>query len=1034
MKLQIKELITVLLIQLILTIPFYTTNVYATINKITVKGSDGISGYAREKDFLNFEVKAFIFNDKVTNDQVFLGNNIKFDKCVGSITNGSDCTLRFPSNGTQTFSPMAVPFTINLFNDNGTLDDSKTSTVIIDNLAPQLSLSISQNKFNSKQDVRIDYSISDTACNDPSCAGACSGIKDIEFFTSDGSFNQKVDILTSSCNFVSNISITSQTFIDGSVTVFAKARDNFNQASTNKSVTFTVDATPPIILGNSFEILRKSISISTFSLNIVDVDVKVNVSANDLDPNSVVADFSALNPALTAAQKATCTAFVGQSECKWSIQYNPKTAGAKTININASDTSGNTESVAISKLLNLDNQGPVVLTLSTTTTVGGIVYAKPTGNVVITSFDELTGLSQDEVFLHVGGAKLQASSCSKVIIWGCTWNNVDFTSSNTMSIQSDTIDILGNKVNKSLTVQVTVDGTAPVLNSLNLSPVGGVVPAFPNIFKVGDKIAVVANLTEANDVFAVADFSKFIQGASKEIGICNKIGLNEHICTWLTAPITSAVTDVIKFNFTDSAGNSLIFQQPLTTFGLQNATLPDFWSNTVSCSPKTIDRQLGPLINQRVYCTVNLIPKQTPLSTVFIGPARCTGDTSILQTVETFNAQAGSISPIIKFTLIKDDFKINNANLSCSLDIFSQVGAPPLVTKNPETEAAQINILFSNLPLGELSQEVQDKIDEAIEDAKGIWEWISWFNELIFYAKRICQIINAFYNAVATVYYIVYIVTGYEIVAQKDPFGIGLITLTPANIAGCKTETSLRVATQNTNSLLNKFCSFVNCKQTIFWGPEVQNWINNAPTGIISPGAYVGPKTEVVGEKWHEREVKVAGQTGPLNDYLRPISQYMDPNQNLIVATLFACLPGIVYGLDKYRQIKCLYADCLQNAVGKEGLPVTSCEDQKAFATCKYVTGELFAVFPWTAVFDHFTKLIKNALSNPFIALGAAISLGCSFTCPNPNAETRLWTWTACEGVKLFAQIGSIASDVKSIIDEGFTVRTDYCSRLDNEK
>ena len=221
----------------------------------------------------------------------------------------------------------------------------------------------------------------------------------------------------------------------------------------------------------------------------------------------------------------------------------------------------------------------------------------------------------------------------------------------------------------------------------------------------------------------------------------------------------------------------------------------------------------------------------------------------------------------------------------------------------------------------------------------------------------------------------------------------------------------------------------VNCKTTFLWGPTVQNWINNAPL-LIGPGQYLGPKTEVSKSTTaydYLRDISIGRGGKP-----RPVSEYMDPQHNLIVATLFVCLPGIIYGLDKYRQIKCLYADCLQNAVGSEGLPVTACEDQKAYATCKYVTGELFAVFPWTAVIDHFLKIIKNALSNPFAALGVAVALLCKPTC---YAKSDLGIpYQLCRGARLFNLLGDSLQNVKSIIDEGFTIKTDYCARLENKK
>ena len=53
------QFIASFLIVLVLTIPFYTTSVYATINRIAVKGTDGIEGFAKSNDF--FEIRSIRF-------------------------------------------------------------------------------------------------------------------------------------------------------------------------------------------------------------------------------------------------------------------------------------------------------------------------------------------------------------------------------------------------------------------------------------------------------------------------------------------------------------------------------------------------------------------------------------------------------------------------------------------------------------------------------------------------------------------------------------------------------------------------------------------------------------------------------------------------------------------------------------------------------------------------------------------------------------------------------------------------------------
>ena len=1018
------------LIVLVLTIPFYTISVYATINKASVKGSDDIGGFAKLTDFLNFNVQASISNDVITNNQVVLGSEIKFDKCIPSIDNGSECTLRIPGNGTESFEVKSVPFTINLFKDDNTLDDSKTGSLTIDNKAPQVKLTASESKFSSQQDVVVNYDVTDFACDDPSCADKCVGIKNIEFFTSDGAFKQTIEAKTNDCNVKSGISIDPKIFSNGLNSVFAKATDKFGQISPEASVTFTIDNIGPSILSNSFRILRKGIILSTFSSIGVDIDVLVNLSGSDLNLNSVTADLSVLNPSQNLKNaKASCTSVENEvSTCKWSIELNPEKGGLKNIVINASDTSGNKESITISKLLSIDEKGPVVESLSTAATTGGNALGKASGNIVTAIFDDVTGLSADESILHVGGSNIKATSCSKEANWVCTWENINFGNKAQMSIQFDTTDILGNAVGEEKYVEVTVDSAPPALRSMNISNVGGLVQAFPGFFKIGDKIAVVANVTEDNDVFATADFSRFISEASSVAGSCERMQADEHICTWLTDSINLEAKDAITFNFSDNAGNTLIVTRSLRTFGLENATVPDFWANGVSCSPKTVDRNLGSLINQRIFCQVNLKQKSTTraVSTVFIGPASCSGDTSIVDSVETFNTEVGSTSPVIRVTLRKDDFKINNASLSCSFNIFSRIGSSTTITRNPEIENAKINIGFFNLPLGELSNEVNRKIKDAKDDAQGIFKIIGTLNKLVTIAKKICQLINAIYNIITMFYVVVIAMKGFEKAACTSGWG-NLFGLCEAAygiaVKNCGTSEIANAGADGIKGTADKFCKYVNCQAAPWILGDWQNFMKEQIDKLPGAKYFPGPSPAY--------RLGAEGKITLPDDIKGGFSAYMNPQTNLIVATMFACLPGIIYGLDKYRQIKCLYADCLENAVGREGLPVTACEDLKAFSTCKYVYGEIFALIPYTAVLDHFLGIIKGALSNPFAAIGVAVAVFCKPACLEVADGGA--GYQVCRGIRLLSLLGDTAANVKNIIDEGFKVNQDYCLRLEFE-
>ena len=1082
------------LIVIVLTIPYYVTGSWAAINSVSVKGSDGVEGFAKLNDFLTFSVQANLDSGKVTKDLIYLGADIKFDQCTASIDNTTTCTLRYPGTGKLTFSGGLLPYTINLYKDSAKqkLDDAKSGKVVIDNLPPRITLTPSKNLYSGQENIIINYQADDFACTDASCAAKCPGIKSIDFYSPDSSFKQSVAPNTTDCAFNSKILIEPTFFKDGKNSVIATLTDNLNQASASNSAEFTIDTIPPIIPANSFVIVRKGISLSAHGPRSVPVDVFINISASDLNPNSVTADLSQLNPSENLKKiKAQCFKVKDDlSTCKWAINLNPgtqssassnqisgaaivstPTANSQGIVINASDFLGNKASVVINKALALDDKGSVVQSLSTNVFVDNTFFARPQGSTVKAVFGESTGLSPDDVFLYIGNSKQNPAGCGKEPDWTCTWKNVNFgpVAKSTLSIKTDTVDIFDNPVAAAKTVDVIVDGTPPVVTGISLRPVGTLSESVPDLFKVGDKITVEANVTEANSVTAVADFSKFIDGAVNVVGTCKKIegSTDKNECTFLTEPITAAGTFSVKFNFSDPVGNNALPQNQLTVLGLETSAPPDFWNSKAECSPQTVDRQLGPLISQRVYCSVKLTPKTGKrASTVFVGPANpgiCTATNPIAQNIEIFNNEAGSNSPIIKFTLKKDPFKINEANFSCDLNIFSRVDN--LITKNPELETANISIKFYNLPLGELSDTVQKQIDDAKNDIKGIWKLIGVLNKFVETAKKICQLINTLLTITASLY----IITGNIHKLEATCEGTGILNAFGVCAAFLGAKSSVCGATEAVNkaaetaqagkeaanagkevtkaaktassstkaaakpgkggslgSGLNKFCDFVTCRKTILWGPQVEKWINSWPLAD-----YIGKREDgtTVFYDYQKDKTFGAGNEG------RPLSTYLDPRNSIVVATLYGCVPGIISGLEKYRQIKCLYADCVINSVGKDGLPLSVCTEQKSYATCKYVTGELFAVFPYTALFDHFTGIVKDAISNPFTIIGVGASVYCNFFCHVPAITDPSGAgYQFCRGTRIFSQIADSAQNMKSIADtfqSQFKIQQDYCSRID---
>lgn len=94
-----------------------------------------------------------------------------------------------------------------------------------------------------------------------------------------------------------------------------------------------------------------------------------------------------------------------------------------------------------------------------------------------------------------------------------------------------------------------------------------------------------------------------------------------------------------------------------------------------------------------------------------------------------------------------------------------------------------------------------------------------------------------------------------------------------------------------------------------------------------------------------------------------------DPKQSLIASIGTVCIGGIVYNLEKLRQIQCQYIKCLEDTA-KQGGDIAICEDTKQTAQCMYVTGQIFetfGIFKFLRAFaGQLSAFFENLIPNAF--------------------------------------------------------------------
>ena len=899
-KINYLRFIASFMITLIITIPIYSASVFADLNNTKAKGSDGIDGYARVDDYITFETTASISGDTITPDQVWIGAMFAFDSCTGGIS-GFECSLRYPASGTTTFSPQAIQYTINLCNDTlpcpaGPAVSSFDGAVIVDNKEPVVAILSITPEFTNTGMVNFSYSVIDYACDDASCSDKCSGISKIEFYKDDfsGSPVATVTNSTADCLVVGQKEYTTS-LSSGTETICAKVFDRFMQNSTELVCdTLTVDQVQPEVIGNSLSIVDSNGNpVDYISSKAIPIKVNISISSDDLDKNNVIGDLSQLNP---SGNYGNLTSVCGDTindttACSWSINMQSSAGGTFYIYVNSTDIAGNKGTAILSKSFIFDSTGPVVNSLATGRVYNSVYQAKAAGNnFIATITDSESGIAKENITLHLGAidpfdafygqADFKAYNCTGGT---CYWYNIGIAPQDDDIIRAyigtDSADALGNSVAEEFSIEITLDTEAPALAGISIRNIGGTSTFFEGYPKTGDKLEITANLTEANAIDTantVGDFSSIITGTNKvSADSCTDQG-GSWQCKWTTNTInvTQYTESTLYFNFTDGAGNVLQHSEEITAYAVENASAPDFWSNSVECSPSKIDRSTTTLVNNKVFCHVSLSPKEQDTSTLSISLGSCEADNeSFSSTFELMNAANGSVDPYILATLPKEEMAINSLDYTCPLGIISNVDGK--ITQFIEIENVSIGIEFYNLPLGEYSSDVQGKIDDAKAATEGIWNLIGTLKKLFNYAEMACNLLGLF-DKIRILWAVV-----------TKAFGTidWIPAVKPAATANCLGHWVFKEGEKGIYKAAKKFCDFITCDLDF---ADISLWgfgENSILTKWQQGGKNILDTLSFGTEKWTGKD---------------PYS-YMNPKDNLPVAVLTACIPGIIYGLDKYR-------------------------------------------------------------------------------------------------------------------------------------
>ena len=91
--------------------------------------------------------------------------------------------------------------------------------------------------------------------------------------------------------------------------------------------------------------------------------------------------------------------------------------------------------------------------------------------------------------------------------------------------------------------------------------------------------------------------------------------------------------------------------------------------------------------------------------------------------------------------------------------------------------------------------------------------------------------------------------------------------------------------------------------------------------------------------------------------------------RSLIFSVGCICLPGIIYNINKWRQLKCMKGVCYRDYTAAGIMTMKDCERQYWYDNCVFIWGQFTAaLFP----LENLLKLVADAIKNP-LAFGSQI-------------------------------------------------------------
>ncbi len=971
-------------------------------------GLDDIIGEGSE-----FHVQATVNldgDDNISSDQVTLGDHgIHVDAC----TNLSDGFVCIYSEGLSTpLKGGEYSMSVSLYDDAHNLVTTLEHSYLVDAIGPNISVS-SQRPFTNGNSMNVTLKIKDMAYNG---SDACSGIRYL-YVSINGKNVKSLNFSDNACSKQLSLHLTPDS--SDEQTVCAYGVDSVGNSGKPSCIEIKKDTTAPEIVPDSLSFVFTADNPYLGLQRTYTGNFSFIIKERNLDKDLIFVDFSDANTNQQSYIKTPDSCEQTDSEEYLCMIYNVNLfLESSTVKIlfDMTDLAGNHAEDNESFTFPVDDEPPVPLEMTINEETQEPLYV---GNVIDTievSFDEKeSGMLPENVFLDIPPlTKIPANTCSQNNDeWVCIWNGISIgnnlmNNTITISLNLDTSDAYGNKINETITKNVIADVKPPELINFTVEQEDQPFPLNGSFFEC-KPIVMKAYVKEENPVLTVRLEPAYLLNSSPSgnsslnysnensngppalptgmaISVdesakedCVAVKNNTFYCEFVIPCIPPGKHDA-HYIFEDVAKNKLIVNYTFDVLDTIETPTDYFYVAATERMPSAVDRSTAPYVNHRVLVLIALGKKEnfTNASVVKVFGGACSGDTDFIQNTTLIDGSAVGEFPYLELILKRTDMPQRNLTLRCNISFYtmSVINGKKYVNLVPEVEGFPVTIPFFETQLPK--EEVQEKINKIMDNFLVQQSWINSLKTVSDIATGACEL----YNSLVVL----------DQAAAASCVALGL---------GCPAETTTSGLLHIGSKDILKLCDYATCKSSLYDVGGIREkltdfWSDNVPG-------------------WDRENVEAA----------------LNPRKSLVASFMFGCIPGMIENLERLRNIECSHAYCIQRMADSGMMTaIPYCDKVHSYEQCRFAGGEIEYWVPPVKFVEKTGAILKEMGEDPVkMFLGVSSTLCNAF----PSA-TQPWHSTCVivnEGPRLLTAI----TDVINLLFNNqpqYNPTVDYCGMVKN--